>query len=948
MGNETTKTLTDLQRVRRGQRAHLPADPGEEASGDNEGLQGMVLGRYVVLYRVGSGGMGVVFAAYDPELDRKVAVKVLKRRGARSGDADLARQEAQAMARLTHPNVVTVHDVGYHDDELFIAMEFIGGRTLKDWLAEDEPPWQRVVERFVDAGRGLAAAHHAGLVHRDFKPSNVMLSEEGEVKVLDFGLAEYQTQREDSESSGIVTTRRRLVGTLAYLPPERLQGEDSDARSDQFSFCAALWQALYGVLPFPVDEPKQYLRHIEQGQPQEAPGRSIPGWLRQALQRGLSLDPRLRFPNLEELLRTISPGQRQRRRRRQGTLAASLGVLVVLTLFLWRQGPPPVPCGPYEDHLQSVWDGPRKAEIHRAFLATGVTFAEPAWQNTERILDSYTEGWLDQRIEACEATHVRQEQSESLLDQRMACLDQHFEQFRALSEALAEANASTVIDAVRAAGALESLAECQDRTQLSLLTPLPRDPALRQSIEGIRATVEGQLARQRFHRVPDLEALRRAVDAAAAVEYPPIHARALYALGWIEGQIGDRAAGVRHLVKAAQTALIASDPNQEVKAYAALVKLESAPPSNAEQAEMWLDFANSKLQTLGPGHDELQFEVADAAGWLANARNAPDQAEHWHRALELAERTWGPDSPRVASVLANLSLLSSVDGEIYLRRAIHLIESWYGVEHPALAQPLSNLAAFEAGLGRYEEAVALAQRSLDVIAAEGQDETPKRAYPLTLLAQLNNAMDQPRLARRHLAEATNSLTQGKGGIDDLRLRISLVATESDLMLLDLDAAEASLRTSEALIEQGQGQIPATDRLQSRAQRARLLMLRGRAADAWDIHRHVLDAFETTPLADEQRAEWWVAGAEILLARGDAQRAYPLTREALLLTDSAREPRRAARGHFAAARCLAAADPVAARLRAEQALELLVGEQVPRRRLRQEIDRWLREAVPLPS
>ncbi|HET6583005.1 MAG TPA: serine/threonine-protein kinase, partial [Nannocystaceae bacterium] len=240
------------------------ASGGRRSSDETRLARGTTLGRYVVLERIGSGGMGVVYAAYDPQLDRKVALKLLHAREERDGDSGgRARvlREAQAMARLSHPNVVAVHDVGVVDDTLFVAMEFVEGVTLGHFIAAGSRRWNEVLDVFEPAGRGLAAAHAAGLVHRDFKPDNVMIGNDGRVRVMDFGLARAAAEitTESSEGSGgsivelsgvdRLTRTGALVGTPAYMAPELLAGGNADARSDQFAFCVALHRALYGTAP---------------------------------------------------------------------------------------------------------------------------------------------------------------------------------------------------------------------------------------------------------------------------------------------------------------------------------------------------------------------------------------------------------------------------------------------------------------------------------------------------------------------------------------------------------------------------------------------------------------------------------------------------------------------------------------------------------------------------
>jgi serine/threonine protein kinase len=236
----------------------LVEDAGREASRRREEppLEGGAhIGRYVILHRHGTGGMGHVYAAYDPELDRKVALKLVRpryaskknRKGTSQAHARMMR-EAQALARLSHPNVVAIHDVGLYEGQLFLAMDFVEGQTLDRWVTARKRTWQEVVGVYLQAGHGLAGAHAAGLVHRDFKPQNAIVGGDGRVRVLDFGLAHRQNTDESSRSLDSSPVMRRaiaapltvdgaVVGTPAYMAPEQHLRKSTDARTDQFAFC---------------------------------------------------------------------------------------------------------------------------------------------------------------------------------------------------------------------------------------------------------------------------------------------------------------------------------------------------------------------------------------------------------------------------------------------------------------------------------------------------------------------------------------------------------------------------------------------------------------------------------------------------------------------------------------------------------------------------------------
>jgi hypothetical protein len=300
-----------------------PLDPASSLT------QGALVGRYTVLSLVGRGGMGEVYAAYDPQLDRRVALKLLRPRygmGNVRGEARLLR-EARAIARLSHPNVITVHDAGTVGDRIFVAMEYVDGETLASWLAAQPRSWLEIVRVFRGAAHGLAAAHACGLVHRDFKPQNVMVARDGSPHVTDFGLVQRLFAHDEENDTGApperddgardltlatLTRSGEFVGTPLYMSPEQLKLEPTDARTDQFSFCVALYQALFGEHPFLGDGEGAVGRLKEDviaGRIRPAPSRTaVPSWVRRVLVRGLAATPEARWPSMTELVAELERG----------------------------------------------------------------------------------------------------------------------------------------------------------------------------------------------------------------------------------------------------------------------------------------------------------------------------------------------------------------------------------------------------------------------------------------------------------------------------------------------------------------------------------------------------------------------------------------------------------------------------------------------------------------
>ena len=332
----------------------MPSGPSGVRSSERALPAGTQVGRYVVGERVGAGAMGTVYAAHDPDLDRQVALKVMRRRS--SGEELRARllREGQAMARLTHPGVITVYDVGTLDDQLFVAMELVTGGTLRDWLARRPRDWREVLDVLRRAGAGLACAHASGLVHRDFKPDNVLVGDDGRVRVTDFGLAR-ATRDESSDVAPLdaagdpleatLTRTGALVGTPAYMAPEQLRGEAVDARADIFSFCVALYEALYGDRPFDGSTLVALRDAIERGAVRPAPrGSRVPRGLRRALVVGLRAEPGDRYASMDALLRALDDAiPRSRTRTALVAVAAAASVAAAAWWYAPRAAVPAPP-----------------------------------------------------------------------------------------------------------------------------------------------------------------------------------------------------------------------------------------------------------------------------------------------------------------------------------------------------------------------------------------------------------------------------------------------------------------------------------------------------------------------------------------------------------------------------------------------------------------------------
>ncbi|HWL88500.1 MAG TPA: serine/threonine-protein kinase, partial [Polyangiaceae bacterium] len=467
--------------------------------------RGTAVGRYLVDGWIGEGAMGIVYAAYDPKLDRKIALKMVSTDSRPGPDArDRLEREARAMARLSHPNVVSVYDIGVHEGQLFIAMEFIDGVTLGSWLRRESRSLRSILDAFFQAGKGLAAAHAAGLVHRDFKPDNVLCDLHGRVCVTDFGLARAMpistlVHANSAASNGehLLTNRSEtgtLAGTPAYMAPEQHAGKDADARSDQFSFCVALYEALNGMHPFSGETWAELAQNARQGKisepasckdvskialgAPELPLLGVPSCVHEALLRGLQVEPEQRFASMNDLLNALSKNASKRRWQAGLVLAAVATVAAGRFAYHHQHTESLRICKGAGNELSYVWDGARKAAIRDAFLAIDKPFAKDAWQGIERVLDTYAHDWTAARTDACEDTYVRAEQSPKVLDLRVSCLDARKKEMGALTEELTRADTQVVLKAVGAAQSLASLAPCSDTKTLLARRKISNDPAV--------------------------------------------------------------------------------------------------------------------------------------------------------------------------------------------------------------------------------------------------------------------------------------------------------------------------------------------------------------------------------------------------------------------------------------------------------------------------------------
>ncbi|WP_241758648.1 serine/threonine-protein kinase [Pyxidicoccus parkwayensis] len=758
------------------------------------------MGRYHILDKLGSGGMGVVYRAYDPELHRRVAIKLLHPDAntiARADGASRLLREAQAMARLSHPNVVSVYDAGTFAGRVFIAMELVDGLSLRHWLRAEHRSWREVLAVFRQAGQGLVAAHAAGLVHRDFKPANVLVNQDGRAQVTDFGLARTTADIEAAEAGrrtspalvsvlqddlleSPLTEAGLVMGTPAYMPPEQHEDGRTDARGDQFSFCASLYEALYGQLPFEGKRAEEYLLEVSAGRVRPQPrGSRAPAWLFRAVTRGLSTSPEARYPSMAALLEALHQDPSTTWRQRGVVAASALLLAGALGVTWWVGNRRQTPCVGAETRLSGVWDAQRKTDLQKAFTATGRPHSDEAFTRVAAVLDGFAREWAGMHREACEATRVRGHQSDEVLSLRMACLDRRRSALDAVAGVLAQTDVESLDATLDTAQRLPPVSGCADVE--ALRRGLPESPEQRARVEALRARVDRATALVDAGRyVQAQEELKAALEQSRASGARPVLAEALELEGRLGLATGDEARArtalheslltaqaVRHDQLAARAAArlvttVSSEPALEewsiAQARSSIERAGGAPDLEAllqaslgrnaflrgqyaQAAEAFGRSAQLREKVFGPDHLLTVEALRDEAAALSRTPDAERATGLLRRVLETTERVMGPDHPRTA-MAANavghhlVSIRRFEEGMPYLRRAITLEEQALGPGSATLSDPLNTLADALEALGRHAEARPLRERALAMDLKAHGPAHPETAADLTALGEL--------------------------------------------------------------------------------------------------------------------------------------------------------------------------------------------------------------------
>ena len=784
-------------------------------SADAPDLVGKTLDRYKVLAKLGSGGMGVVYAALDPALDRRVALKVLPPIREDKGihlEARL-RREAQALARLDHPHVVRVYDVGVAEQSVFVAMQLVDGCTLADWLEVERPPARRIIAMYADAARGLAAAHEAGIVHRDVKPSNLLVDRAGRVYVGDFGLArgswdESEERAPTSSDSNLLdeamTREGSVLGTPLFMSPEQHHGDVVTSRSDQFSLCVSLWQALFGQHPF-VDgkwTTSAALDAMARDAVREPPrGRGVPARVVRALRRGLRSDPIARWPSMATFAAELEPRSRVRWIAAGLALAGIAGGVGLAMAVGAVSGADP--CASAGDKISTVWGAAQALAVRDGFAATGLSYAPNAAGQVITRIDRYARDWSAMRVDACRATRERGEQSDAMLDRRMRCLDRRLGELAAAVRPLGRAPTPDTVDrGLAIAESLTGLDECSDVGALADLREAPATPPRRAQVTAIDAELTRLTTALELDPALDERAdADRLVAAARATDDGPLSARALLFQGkarearedydqalasWREAA---RLAARAHDDRAATVALhaVADTLVGENKHAEALQTIDDAAIYGARvggNLALQADLAELRARALAGldrfAESDEAFDHAmalqaqlhgkdsyDALHMMVNRADILRRANRYDEAIGLVthalpvlEKVMGRASPQVAGahqVLGNIYLDQGKNDQARheLEQSLAIKRTRFPTGHTKIANALQSLGGVELDVGDLTAADRDFQEAYDIRRkALGEDnaETLSSAYELGVTRRLQGRVDEARALLEHVLE----------------------------------------------------------------------------------------------------------------------------------------------------------------------------------------------------
>ncbi len=791
-------------------------------------LRPVTLDRFVVLHRLGQGAMGVVYAAHDPKLDRKVALKLVDTSGYGSEGIVEAQsrieREARAAADLAHPNIVTIYDTGAVGDQVFLAMELVDGTTLRQWL-QTERRWQEIVSMFIEIGRGLAAAHDKGIVHRDFKPDNVLVGRDERPRVVDFGLArpipdalrhsqglsatdpgsEPANRATSDGSSEAAATRSKdtsIAGTPAYMAPEQYEGRNIGPHSDQFGFCVALYEALLGERPFDGKNPGALAAAVTSGDRRPLPrGHGIPPSVLAAVLQGLQLRVRDRHRSMHHLMGALRRARDARRRRVLGLAGtATLAGAVLGTYAITSQStPPPLdPCAGADAPIQDRWNDERRARLRQLQL-DATPFAASSWSVVEPKLDRFAEDWGTMRREACEDGQHRGGDSALVLELRYACLDRALSRFDAFVEQLESPDFMGALLGPSAADGIDRLWRCEDRQELVEVlhanglagqTDSTRlADGLARWAAGYERLSQANMLHAMGKREPATEQVRTVIEQARADGLRTLEAEAQLSLGQWTRDPGA-------LTEALALAVAAGPPDQAAEVALGLAELGGVPEGvELSVAREHVHYARSFLARMGERASvALRARVPAIEGQLA-LQDGDNRAAlaHFESALALAQAELPADHTDVLVIRGNLAMTLKRLGET--QRAADSYQALMtaqaevlGPDHPDVGRTAFNLGVTALDTRQLDEAERNFLRAKEVWTVAFGAEDPQLSKPASALGEVHRVRGELSSAREL---QTRALRMREGAFGPEHPQLCVVLDElGEIELADDNAALA--------------------------------------------------------------------------------------------------------------------------------------------------------------
>ncbi len=740
--------------------ATAPGDGPLESDPQSKTLsRGASLGRYIIVDTIGVGGTGIVYSAFDPDLDRKVALKLLRKSYGQASRARLLR-EAQAMAKLSHPHVVTVFEVGTDGARDFVAMEFVDGQDLAGW-SKSERSAEEVLTVYRQAGEGLAAAHRAGLVHRDFKPQNVLIDREGKVLVTDFGLARHEASDEALEASGpeakktTLTRTGALLGTPAYMAPEQHLAKDADSRSDQFSFCVALFEALCGVRPYVAETYDELRDAVTEGKAETLPDSvAVSAPIRAALEKGMSRNPEERHASMEELLDCLSTEPRRVAPYAIGALAV-LAIIAFVAIRLAGTDSPER-CQFDRSMLAGAWDDEIRARVAASFASTGVDGATEVFSRLEAIADAYGDDIVAMRTQVCESSLGGRKDADEVLVLRMSCLQRRRQDLAALTTAFSSVDPSGVDRVIEAASGLPPISDCRDVQALQRGVPAPPSEVKDEVLVLQNSLEEARLEGEAGHVKSAIERAESAKNRSLELAYLPLQAQAFETLGYLYV----RDVRMREAERAYEEAILAAEESgyteYRARALVGMTQLVATGSSRYTEARRFARRAKAAISQLGGEPDLLADVDLSLASILIQEGELGEGLSLLEKRLQTYRGQPNAKVPYIARLqnrIASIRIeLGDYDKAHDLARSSHeQLRAELGASHPHSISSLSTLAITHRMRGELREA-----RSLD---------RELRAYwgtekAMSLLQEHDDYTAAVRSIRGRVVDAENSPVEG--------------------------------------------------------------------------------------------------------------------------------------------------------------------------------------------